>query len=133
MKSNSEVKRVLTDIRSLKEQNKNDKEIRDILGLKVRMYQRYVKRVHELDQEIWRKITYTQLESELLKLKQSFEDTYIITKRISESDDKPTQEILEALNAKDNARLNIVRLLVDGPPLVAESENSRMNQSKLHV
>ena len=38
--------------------------------------QRYVKRIHELDQEIWRKITYTQLESELLRLKQSLEDTY---------------------------------------------------------
>jgi hypothetical protein len=125
MKTNSEVKRVLTDIRSLREQNKSDKEIRDVLGLKVRMYQRYIKRIHEIDEEIWRKIASTQLESELLRLKQSFEDTYIITKRISESEDKPTQEILEALNAKDNARLNIVRLLVDGPPLVAEAENSR--------
>ncbi|HEY7109803.1 MAG TPA: hypothetical protein VH415_10265 [Nitrososphaeraceae archaeon] len=82
MKSASEVKRVLSDIRSLKQQNKSDKEIRDILDLKIRMYQRYVKRIHELDQDIWRKITSTQLETELLRLKQSLEDTYIITENI---------------------------------------------------
>jgi hypothetical protein len=40
------------------------------------MYQRYVERIHAVDQEIWRKIASTQLETELLRLKQSLEDTY---------------------------------------------------------
>jgi hypothetical protein len=81
---------------------------------------------------MWRKITHTQLESELPRLKQSLEDTYVITKRISESD-RPTNEILEALNAKDNARINIVRLLVDGPPLVVEAENSVLAKSSTRI
>jgi len=72
------------------------------------MYQRYVKRIHETDQEIWQKIACTQLESELLRLKQSLKETYTISKKISESKGRSTEDILAALYTKDNPRLNIV-------------------------
>ena len=59
--TNSEVQRIITDIRSLREQNKTDKEIMGVLGLELRTFQKYNKRIHESDQEVWFNITRNEL------------------------------------------------------------------------
>lgn len=56
---------------------------------------------------------------QLLRLKSSFEDTYMKAKALSESS-KDVGEILDALADKDNARVNIIMLLRDGPGMMAE-------------
>jgi hypothetical protein len=124
MKSSSEVKRVLSDIRSLKEQNKSDKEIRSILKLKIRMYQRYLKRVHKLDKQVWYDITHTQLETELTRLKQSFEHTYNVAMKMVNDRSVGNDDKVDWLHEKENAILQI-RLLIDSPPIILKVQNSR--------
>ena len=112
--TNSEVERVISDIGQLRAQDKTDYEIRDILNIELRTYQRYVKRINEEDKEIWCSITVNEMESELLRLKETFEQAFHRAKENSENE-KDDGAILEALDAKDNARVNIVKLLVEAP------------------
>jgi hypothetical protein len=101
----------------LRAQNKSDKEIRDILNLELRTFQRYTKRIHDEDKEIWYSITSNEMASELLRLKGCLEHTYQKANEISEKKED-VGEVLEALNVKDNARVNIVMLLIEGPQLI---------------
>jgi hypothetical protein len=111
--------RILQDIRSLRKQNKPDEEIRNTLGIKYRMWVRYVKRLHEEDKEIWRSLVSNELESELLRLRSSLEDTYRIASNMAENGDEFNK--LEACKAKDDARLSIVQLLKEGPDYINEN------------
>ena len=74
--TNSDVLRIEKDIRTLRDSNKTDAEIRALLGLELRTYQNYLKRIHDEDKEIWHSIASEQIESELLRLKDSLEQTY---------------------------------------------------------
>ena len=118
--------RILADIRSLRKQNKSDLEIRNTLGIKLRMWQRYVKRLHDEDKEIWRSLVQNELESELLRLRSSLEDTYRIASDMAEHGDEFNK--LEACKAKDDARLSIVQLLKEGPDYINEESIQEKNR-----
>ena len=120
----SKTLRITEDIRNYRKHpfNYTDKQIQCELSLTERMWYRYNRIVNEQDKEIWLSITRTQLETELLNLKQSLEDTYRIAKEQVQKAET-TQERLLASETKDNARLNIVRLLVDGPAYVRKIDD----------
>ena len=63
-----------------------------------------------------------EYETELLKLKGSLEDTYRKAKAISEWKNDDYISILEACQAKDDARLSIVHLLTEGPEMIKKVE-----------
>jgi hypothetical protein len=107
--TNSEVQRIKKDIRSLRDIGKSDIEIRETLGLELRNYQKYTKMLHLEDQQVWLSITQEQLGSELLRLKQSLEHTY--NTALAMAQDPEYEDRLSALQAKDDARLNVIKLL----------------------
>jgi hypothetical protein len=109
--TNSQVQRIIKDIRSLRDNGKSDIEIRQTLGLELRTYQKYTHRIHEEDQQIWFSITQEQLATELLRLRSSLEETYKISKDMA--NDPKCEDRLVALQSKDDARLSIVQLLTD--------------------
>ena len=59
--TNSQVQRIIKDIRILRDSNKSDIEIRALLGLELRTYQRYTKTIYEEDQKLWYDISSREL------------------------------------------------------------------------
>ncbi len=119
--TNSEVQRIVKNIRSLRDNGKSDLEIRETLDLELRTYQKYSKRIIEEDKNTWFSISQGLLSSELFKLKSSLEHTYKISKELSENEDYDDR--LEALISKDNARVEIIKLLTEAPKLIQETES----------
>ena len=113
--------RILYDIRNLKDSNNTDREIMEILAIPTITYRRYVARIHKQNKEAWLRVTMDEYETELLKLKGSLEDTYRKAKAISETE-KDVISVLEACQAKDDARLSIVHLLTEGPEMIRKVE-----------
>ncbi len=113
--TNTDIQRLQNDIRQLLEQNKSDSEVMALLGLESRTYQRYVKRIHEEDKAVWYSITREELESQFLKLKQSFEETYTIARNYAMKPDIKCEDMLSALREKDMARMNVITSIIQGP------------------
>ena len=111
--TNSEVQRIKKDIRSLRDSGRSDIEIGETLGLDLRTYQKYTHIIHLEDQQVWLSITQEQMGTELLRMKQSLEETYKIAKQMAL--DPEYEDRLSALQAKDDARLSIVHLLSEYP------------------
>ena len=114
--TNSQVLRIKKDIRSLRDTGKNDIEIRETLGLELRTYQKYMHIIHLEDQKVWLSVAQEQLGSELLRMKQSLEETYRIS--LAMAKDAKTDDKIEALHCKDDARLSIIHLLSEYPEFV---------------
>ena len=114
--TNSQVLRIKKDIRSLRDTGKNDIEIRETLGLELRTYQKYMHIIHLEDQKVWSSAGEEQLGSELLRMKQSLEETYRIS--LAMAKDAKTDDKREALHCKDDARLSIIHLLSEYPEFV---------------
>ena len=83
--THNEVDRLKKDIRALRDSGKNDIEIRDMLGLELRNYQKYTHILHLEDQKVWLSITQEQLGTELLRLKNALEETYRTALAISKA------------------------------------------------
>ena len=56
--------RIIKDIRSLRDSDKSDEEIRNLLGIELRTFQRYTKTIYEEDQSAWLSITQEQYSTE---------------------------------------------------------------------
>src|SRR5262245_20037965 len=117
-RTDQEVHQTILDIRRLKEQSKSDREIMEILGIQPRQYHRYAARIHKEDKTIWYSVTSKQLESELIKLKESFEFTYRYAMKMINDEKIDDYTKIDWLHEKDTARTNIVRLLTDSPELI---------------
>lgn len=124
--TNSQVQSIERDIRSLRDSGKSDSEIRALLGLELRTYQKYNKRINEIDKAIFYSLVRDEIESQLLRLKQSLENTYITALQISQ--DKEYDDRLTALEVKDSARLSICQLLVEGPKYIAKIQSQTQTQ-----
>ena len=111
LKSKDKVLRIEKDIRALLEQNKSSKEIMDILKIPERTFRRYSSRIYQQDQKIWLSITKHQLSTQLIKLKDSLEETYNIAKDMAL--DPKYEDRIGALNCMNDSRLSIVQLLRD--------------------
>lgn len=101
--------------------NKNQWHNRFLLEL--RTYQRHIKRIGEEDKAVWYSIIRDELATELLRLRSSLEETYLIAKGLAE--DPQYNNKLEALQAKDDARLSIVHLLTEGPEMMVKVEQQQ--------
>jgi hypothetical protein len=104
--------------------NYSDIQIQYKLGLTDRMWFRYNKIVLEQDKKIWLSFTRSHLETEFLKLKYALEETYRIALYEANRKDIAVLDKLECLQVKDDARINVIRLLLDGPGFLKEIEES---------
>ena len=129
-KTKEQLDRILDDIKRLRN-DKTEQEIMGLLAIEYRTFRRYMEIINKQDKEAWLNITRTQLEPELLKLKSSLEHTY--NKALEEVDNATnTQDRLLALETKDDARLNIVHLITEGPDYIKHvDEYVKENQKKM--
>ena len=103
--------RIIKDIRNLRDSGKSDNDIRALLGIELRTYQRYTKTIYEEDKQVWYDIASQELESELLKLRTCLNNSYNIAKKMSEDETADISERLEACQAANNCRLSLVQIL----------------------
>jgi hypothetical protein len=68
-KTSLERDRHISSIRALKKERRSDKEIMESLGISLRMYQDYIKRIREEDKIMWDTIIKHELESEILSVR----------------------------------------------------------------
>ena len=120
--------RIIKDIRSLREQNKPDSEIREMLGIELRTYQRYTKTIYEEDKQVWYDIASQELESELLKLRTCLNNNYNIAVKIAEDDNSKVDERLQACQAAADFRISQVQILREYPIFVKVS--TEINEEK---
>ena len=131
-KSKEHVIRVLEKIRELRKAKVPEREIQYQLALTPRTWERHIKKIHEEDKEIWQQVARTQLESELIKLKSSFERTFDIMD--AEADKAvTTEEKVLACRAKDDARLSIVQLFTDPDFVNKQGEIEDTTKRKMAV
>jgi len=127
-RSQVDIDRTLSDIRKLKDASNTDNQIMDTLAIPLPTYRRYVARIHKQNREAWLSLTMNEYETELLRLKGSLEHTYKTALAISEDPNRMDQ--LDALQAKDDARLSIVHLLTEGPEMIKKVEGLLSNETK---
>lgn len=133
----SKTTRVLEEIRKYKFDNfKTDEEIRYLLGLSERSWYRYNRLFNEECKQIWQNITKDHLHLEFLKLRLSLEDTYKKAKLLSEKENISASDRLAALQTMNDARLNIIQLLREGPEyleidIVEEQQKSNIEYTAM--
>jgi hypothetical protein len=110
----AQVQRILEDMQALMQKNVPDSQIRYTLGLELRQYQYFAKRINLQNQEIWRDLVKYDLATELIRLRRSLEESYLTAKELCTKPGLDTQDILAALRAKDSVRLDIINLLYEG-------------------
>ena len=98
----------------LREQNKSDFEIKNILGLKDRQWRRYNAIVTKESKEIWSSLIHDKLESEMLRLYKTLNDNYSRIESKLDNETNPETIIMLTQELQDIA-LNKVRLLICGP------------------
>ena len=86
--------RIIKDIRSLRDSGKSDNEIRELLKIELRTFQRLTKAIYEQDQQVWLSITQEQYCSELLRLLLCINYAYNIAKQLSEDSELKCEERL---------------------------------------
>lgn len=129
--SNNKILRIQRDIHSLMQQGKSSEDIMSTLKIPLRSYRRYCSTIYKQRKEVWYSITSQQLEHELLRLKDSLEHTYRTALAMSE--DPEYNDRLQALQAKDDARLSIVQLLEEGPEYSKKVEQAKAHKSQQEI
>ena len=103
--------RIIKDIRSLRDSGKSDIEIRALLGIELRTYQRYTKTIYEEDKQVFYDIASQELETELLRLRSCLNHSYNIARKMSEDEKASISDRLEACQAANDCRLSLVQIL----------------------
>jgi hypothetical protein len=94
---------------------KNDYQIMKILGIPNSTFYRYKSRIYKDDKELFSKIMIESLESRMLKLMRSLEDSSRIFRQIMLDDKAKPMDRIRASKKMVNAQYNILRLLKMGP------------------
>jgi hypothetical protein len=128
--TNAEVQRIISDIRTLMQQGKDDNEIREILGIEIRQYQRFTAAINKQNQKAWYSLVKNELATELIKMKASLEDSYQAALLLSKRSGLTTTDVLAALAAKDSARISVIQLLKEGTELLMKQQQQQ--QPKYH-
>ncbi|MGC2426778.1 MAG: hypothetical protein WA421_07075 [Nitrososphaeraceae archaeon] len=108
---NNDILTRIQDVSQLMAQDKSDAEIMSLLKLPQRTLTRYKQRICEQNKQIWAKLVEEQVYGELIKLKNSLESTYQISLAMCQDPECKSNDRIEALHCKDDARLSIVQLL----------------------
>ena len=126
--TNSQAQRIIKDIRTVRDSGKSDIEIRETLGLGLRTYQKYTHNIHLEDQKVWYSITQEQMGTELLRMKQSLEETYKIAKDMA--NDPRCEDRLAALQSMNDFRLSIIHLLSEYPDFIRNVQSTNKIETK---
>ena len=94
---------------------KNDYEIMKILGIPNSTFYRYKSRIYKEDKELLSEIMIEPLESRMLKLMRSLEDSSRIFRQVMLDDKAKPMDRIKASKKMVNAQYNILRLLQMGP------------------
>jgi hypothetical protein len=94
-RSKDDVFRIENDVRQLRAEGKSGDEIMVLLKIPERTYRRYIQRVCEQDKQLWYSIVSETVYTEFLRLKDSFEYTYQVAKKLSETA-KDTEDTFRA-------------------------------------
>lgn len=113
---------LLADIRALMKQNKSSEQIMSLLHIPLRSYRRYTSKIYKQNQKAWYSLVRDELETELLALRFSFNETFTIAREIALDPSNKVEERLQALTVKDQSRLNLIQLLTEGIELQKEHE-----------
>ena len=94
---------------------KNDYEIMKILGIPNSTFYRYKSKIYKEDKELLSKIMIEPLESRMLQIMRSLEDSSRISRQIMLDDKAKPMDRIKASKRMVNAQYNILRLLKMGP------------------
>jgi hypothetical protein len=94
---------------------KNDYELMKILGIPNSTFYRYKSRIYKEDKELLSKIMIEPLESRMLQIMKSLEDSSRISRKIMMDDKAKPMDRIKASKRMVNAQYNILRLLKMGP------------------
>jgi hypothetical protein len=94
---------------------KMDYEIMKILGIPNSTFYRYKSSIYKEDKELWSKIMIEPLESRMLTIMRSLEDSSRIFRQIMLDDKAKPMDRIRASKRMVNAQYNILKLLKMGP------------------
>jgi hypothetical protein len=94
---------------------KNDYQIMKIFGMPNSTFYRYKSRIYREDKELLSKIMIEPLESRMLTIMKSLEDSSRISRQIMLDDKIKPMDRIKASKRMVNAQYNILRLLKMGP------------------
>jgi ACT domain-containing protein len=106
--------RLMNEVRKLLP-NKMDYEIMKILGIPNSTFYRYKSRIYKEDKELLSKIMIEPLESRMLMIMRTLEESYRIFRQIMLDEKAKPMDRLKASKRMVNAQYNILRLLKMGP------------------
>jgi len=127
--SKDQVTKILDSIRDYRKRDISDSQIMHDLALSRASYYRYLRKIHTEEQEAWRQVTTTRVETELFKMKASLEKTFRIADELA--DNAIDEEVkLMACDKKDDARMSIIQLLTDPDYITKIEVNVVKNQKE---
>jgi hypothetical protein len=106
--------KLMNEIRKLLPIRK-DYEIMRILKIPNSTFYRYKSKIYNEDKELWTKAMFEPLESRLLRLYESLQDSFRIYRAIANNEKTKPMDRLKASKKMVDAQYNILRLLKMGP------------------
>jgi len=94
---------------------KKDNEIMKILGIPNSTFYRYKSIIYKEDKELWSKVIIEPLESRALKIYETLEESFRISKKIADNENNKPMDRIRASKKMVNAQYNILKLLKMGP------------------
>ena len=94
---------------------KNDYEIMKILGIPNSTFYRYKSMIHKENKELWSKALIEPLESRVLRIYDTLEESFRISKKIADNENNKPMDRIKASKEMVNAQYSILRLLKMGP------------------
>ena len=94
---------------------KSDYEIMKILGIPNSTFYRYKSIIYKEDKELWSKVIIEPLESRALKIYETLEESFRISKKIADNENNKPMDRIRASKKMVNAQYNILKLLKMGP------------------
>jgi hypothetical protein len=94
---------------------KNDYEITKILGIPNSTFYRYKSIIYKEDKELWFQVIIEPLESRALRIYETLEESYRISKKIADNENNKPMDRIKASKGMVNAQYNMLRLLKLGP------------------
>src|SRR4030095_6917864 len=94
---------------------KNDYEIMKILGIANSTFYRYKSIIYKEDKELWSKLIIEPLESRALRIYETLEESFRISKKIADNENNKPMDRIRASKKMVNDQYNILKLLKMGP------------------
>jgi hypothetical protein len=94
---------------------KNDYEITKILGIPNSTFYRYKSIIYKEDKELWFQVIIEPLESRALRIYETLEESYRISKKIADNENNKPMDRIKASKGMVNVQYNMLRLLKLGP------------------